>query len=180
MEFIQDPATLEGVYGPLVGALDADDQPRSVEITAEYRTFLARATAMVLASIDLDGVTCSPRGGSAGSMALVGDARTLWVPDAAGGRTHQTVHNVLGDPRVGLLFMAPPDQRVLRVQGLARISVDPVVLASFPGLDPPLRSVLVVDVQSVRLSGRGPLRRAGLWDLAVAGRRDAAAQPTLP
>lgn len=189
MEFIQDPATLESVYGPLVRAEAAGPRSRSADLSDQHLAFLARATMVVLASIDLDGVTCSPRGGTAGSVVLVHDAQTLWVPDAAGGGLHQTVHNVLADPRVGLLFMAPPQPCVLRVQGLARISVDAMALAAFPSLDPPLRSVLVVDVQSVRLSGRGPVQRAGLWavglpdgdDAAVAATlTDAAVEPSLP
>lgn len=159
---------LDAVYGPTghwSGAVD--DLPPTTSVTAAHLAFLAAATLVVLATIDHGGVTCSPRGGPAGSLALVRDPATLWVPDAAGGRIHQTVRNLMVDPRLGLLFMAPGRCDVLRVEGMARVSADPEALGAFPQFDPPVRSVLVVDVQSVRPSGSGPLSRAALWADAV-------------
>lgn len=164
MEFIQDPDTLETVYGPVDAWSGAEDNlPRASLVTDEHLAFLQMATMVVVASIDHGGVTCSPRGGAPGSLALVRDPQTVWVPDAAGGRMHQTVRNLMGDPRLGLLFLVPWRQEVLRLQGMARVSADPEALKAFPVLDPPVRSVLVVDVQSVRLSGSGPVTRAALW-----------------
>lgn len=168
MEYISDTAAMEAIYG------SADERvgvrgPRHVDrIDDDQRAFLAAATLVVIATIDHGGLTCSPRGGSAGSLAHVADDSTMWVPDG-GGRIHRTVRNLLGDPRVGLLFLVPARQQVLRVQGTARLSADPMALAAFPQLDPPVRAVVVVDVQSVRLSGTGPLTRASLWGEPISG-----------
>lgn len=129
-----------------------------------HADFLAQATMVVVASVSSGGLSCSPRGGPPGTVGRVVDPETIWVPDAASGRIHETVRNLMSDPRIGLLFMAPPRLEALRVQGMARLTVDPMALSAFAGADPEVRSVLVVDVQDVRLSGRGPLGRAGAWD----------------
>lgn len=164
MDFIRDPRSLEGVYGRI------DDWDRRGESRTQgllddtHADFISGATMVVVASIGHGGVTCSPRGAPAGRIARVQDAHTIWVPDAAGGRVHQTVRNLMEDPRLGLLFMAPPREQVLRIEGMARVTADAEALAAFPDLDPPVRSVMVVDVQAVRMSGRGPVQRAGFWE----------------
>jgi uncharacterized protein len=160
VEYVTDPATIEGLYGPVVRG------QRQPHLGPEHADFLAEASMVVVATVAHDGLTCSPRGGPAGTLGLVHDPSTLWLPDAARGRVHQTVRNLMGDPRVGLVFLAAGRHESLRIQGLARVTVDPQALQAFPDADPPIRSVLVVDVQEVRLSGRGPVARSGLWGAA--------------
>lgn len=167
MEFITDPAALEVVYGRL-GDWDRPGERRpSGGLDDLHRAFIHRATLVVVSTVAHGGVTCSPRGARPGDAAAMVDSRTMWVPDAAGGRVHQTVRNLMDDPRIGVLLLAPPDPRMLRIEGLARVTADPEALAGFGALDPPVRSVLVVDVQTVRLSGTGPAERAGLWSDTV-------------
>lgn len=159
MDFVTDPATIEALYGPCdSGERSRRRHPR---LDASHARFLAASSMVVIATVDSGGLTCSPRGGPPGTMALIRDDHTLWVPDAAHGRVHQTVRNLMADPRIGLVFLVPTRLEALRIQGLARVTVDPEALAPFEGED--VRSVLVVDVQEVRLSGQGPLGRAGLW-----------------
>lgn len=171
MDFIRDPGSLEDVYGR-VDDWDRRGESRTPGLLDEaHADFIADATMVVVASIGHGGVTCSPRGATPGLIARVEDARTIWVPDAAGGRVHQTVRNLMEDPRLGLLFMAPPREQVLRIEGMARVTADTEALAAFAVLDPPVRSVMIVDVQAVRMSGRGPVQRAGVWEDPAAAAR---------
>jgi predicted pyridoxine 5'-phosphate oxidase superfamily flavin-nucleotide-binding protein len=165
MEYVTDPGTIDALYGPLERG--DRDRRRHLQLGEDHIAFLAAASLVVVATVDSGGLTCSPRGGPPGSLGLVRDARTVWVPDAARGRIHQTVRNVMLDPRVGLVFLAPTRLESLRIQGVARLTVDPAAIAAFGDADPPTRSVMVVDVQEVRLSGRGPLTRAGVLGGAV-------------
>jgi uncharacterized protein len=162
MEFITEPWSLKAVYGSEPPPADGPGPgPRTLGL--EHRRLLDQATLVVLATLSNDGIACSPRGGPAGTLAHLADDHTLWVPDAAVGRIHETVRNLLLDPRLGLLYIAPSHDEVLRIQGIARISADPEALQPFEDLEPAVRSVMVVDVQAVRISGRGPMRRAHLW-----------------
>jgi predicted pyridoxine 5'-phosphate oxidase superfamily flavin-nucleotide-binding protein len=167
MEFITDPGALEDVYGRREDWDRRGERRPTGGLDDGHRAFIRTATLVVVSTVGHGGVACSPRGTRPGAAAAVIDDQTMWVPDAAGGRMHQTVRNLMDDPRIGLLLLAPPIQRVLRVEGLARVTADPVALTAFGDLDPPVRTVLVVDVQAVRLSGTGPAVRAGLWPQTV-------------
>ena len=66
-----------------------------------------------------------------------------------------------------MLFLVPGVNETLRVNGRARISVDPALLARFDidGKSP--RSVLVVDVETVYFQCSRALLRSRLWDPAT-------------
>ncbi|WP_370326325.1 pyridoxamine 5'-phosphate oxidase family protein [Euzebya sp.] len=159
MEFVADPGALRSLYES-PGPMTSDELP-ATRLAEDHVAFIGAATLVVVATADPGGLTCSPRGGAPGTVALVRDDRTLWLPDQ-GGRIHQTVGNLMNDPRIGLLFMAPAHERTLRVEGTARVAADDEARAPFAldGAGP--STVLVVDVHRVRLSGVGPLRRSGL------------------
>lgn len=161
MNYIGDPVSLLSLYDEGPAHAQSTTTLVTKELDDDHRAFLGDATLVVVATADSAGLTCSPRGGDAGTLAVVKDDRTLWLPDA-GGRIHQTVHNLMADPRIGLLFVAPGREDTLRVQGTARVSADSAALATatLDGLAP--QTVIVVDIQHIRVSGRGPLRRAKL------------------
>ena len=162
MEFVTDPAVIEALYGPVDG--DEDRPRRHSRLEPQHVDFLAAATMSVVATVGRGGLTCSPRGGPAGTAAVVHDPRVLWVPDVERGRIHQTVRTLMDDPRVGLVVLVPGRYESLRVQGTARVTTDPDALAVVSTRGVQARSLLVVDIDEVRLTGRGPLERAGVWD----------------
>ena len=72
------------------------------------------------AGIDSDGgLDVSHRGGRPGFVALLGD--TLVVPDFRGNRFFNTLGNLLGDPRAGLLFVDFASGDLLQLQGTVTI-----------------------------------------------------------
>jgi uncharacterized protein len=72
----------------------------------------------------------SPRGDPSGFV-LVQDEHTLLIPDRRGNNRVDTLHNIVADPRMGLLFLVPGVAESLRVNGNAAISVEPGLLAKF-------------------------------------------------
>ena len=62
----------------------------------------------------------SHRGGKPGFVSVMGD--TLAIPDFRGNRFYNTLGNLLGDPRAGLLFIDFASGDILQLQG--RVTID--------------------------------------------------------
>jgi len=128
-----------------------------------YRAFIEASCFVILATSGPDGMDASPRGDPAGFL-LVENERTLLIPDRRGNNRVDTLHNLVADPRIGLLFMIPGVPESLRVNGTAVISIDPLLLDRFPmGGKPPL-SVVVVTVKKVYFQCPRAAVRADLWN----------------
>jgi hypothetical protein len=155
-----DVAALERLYGT----------PTETSIVKEvdhvhpvYRPFIEAAPFFVLATSGPGGLDASPRGDGPGFV-VVEDEKTLLIPDRRGNNRIDSLKNVLADPRVALLFLIPGVGETLRVNGRARLSVEPGLLARFAvdGKEP--RSVMVVAVDTVFFQCSRALVRSALWD----------------
>ncbi len=69
------------------------------------------------------GLDMSHRGGNPGFVGIEGD--TLVIPDFRGNRFYNTLGNLLGDPRAGLLFIDFDSGDLLQLQGTASIDWHP-------------------------------------------------------
>ncbi|HEY2873641.1 MAG TPA: pyridoxamine 5'-phosphate oxidase family protein [Reyranella sp.] len=92
-----------------------DDAARRVIETADTFFVASRSRA----GIGNGGLDISHRGGRPGFVAVRGD--TLVVPDFRGNRFFNTLGNLLGDPRAGLLFVDFATGDLVQVQGTATI-----------------------------------------------------------
>ena len=72
------------------------------------------------AGIGDGGLDMSHRGGKPGFVGVLGD--TLAIPDFRGNRFYNTLGNLLGDPRAGLLFIDFASGDILQLQG--RVTID--------------------------------------------------------
>ncbi|NLP59843.1 pyridoxamine 5'-phosphate oxidase family protein [Paraburkholderia sacchari] len=134
-------------------------------VNADYRRFIELSPFVVLATGGPEGLDCSPRGDVPGFVRIL-DSRTLALPDRPGNNRVDSLRNVVAAPQVGLLFMVPGVGETLRVNGRARVSLDPELLASFAVDGKPPRSVLLIDVQSVYFHCSKAIVRSNLWDPA--------------
>jgi hypothetical protein len=107
----------------------------------------------------------SPRGDAPGFVRIA-DERTLLLPDRRGNQRIDSLRNLVHDPRLALLFLIPGAGEALRVNGSARISAQPDLLASFAVDGKPPASVLVIAVRSVYFQCARAIKRSGLWDPA--------------
>lgn len=93
------------------------------------RTLIAAADTLFVASrsrAEIDsggGLDMSHRGGRPGFVATSGN--TLTIPDFRGNRFYNTLGNLLGEPRTGLLFLDFATGDLLQLQGKARIDWTP-------------------------------------------------------
>jgi uncharacterized protein len=130
------------------------------------RAFIALSPFLALGTSDADGrQDVSPRGDPPGFVKVLDD-RTLAIPDRVGNRRVDSLANVVANPRVGLLFFVPGVDETLRVNGRARVSTDPDLLAALAFNGKPAVSALVVEVEEAFLHCGKALLRSRLWDPA--------------
>ncbi len=156
---VSTPAELETLYG---APSDGAKRKALDHLDPLCRRFIAAAPFMLLATAGSDGMDCSPRGDQRGFVE-VRDDQTLLLPDRRGNNRVDSLHNILHDPRVGLLFLIPGVHQCLRVNGRARISIEPSLLQRF-ALDGVLpKSVIVVTVEQAFAQCARAVQRAQLW-----------------
>ena len=134
------------------------------------RRFVAHAPLCVLASAGTAGglLDASPRGGPPGFV-QVADERTLLIPDATGNNRLDTLENLVADPRIGVLFLVPGVDEVLRVNGAARLRDEALFTQRFatPGATRLPALVIEVQVQEAYLHCPKALMRAQVWNLTA-------------
>jgi uncharacterized protein len=159
-------ATLEALealydkpYGPAV-VKEVD------HVNAHYQKFIEAAPFFALATSGPDGLDCSPRGDAPGFV-RVADPKTLLIPDRRGNNRIDSLRNIIGDPRVALLFLIPGVGETIRVMGRAGISTDPALTQSFVVNGKAPRTVIVVAVERVFYQCTKAIVRSKLWDAAL-------------
>jgi PPOX class probable FMN-dependent enzyme len=128
-----------------------------------YRAFVKAAPLCLLSTVGKDAAECSPRGDAPGFVQVL-DERTLLLPDRRGNNRIDSLRNIVADPRVGLLFVIPGVNETLRINGTARISVDPALIARCVVAGKAPVSVLVIHVEAVFFQCARALLRSRLWD----------------
>lgn len=136
------------------------------------RRFISLSPFLVLATRG----DASPKGDAPGFVRVVDDT-TLLIPDRAGNNKLDTLRNILDDPAVGMIFLIPGFNETLRVNGRARVTMDPDLLAPLAVDRKAPKSGIVVDVEEVYLHCGKALLRARLWDPEA--RTDRTAMPTM-
>jgi PPOX class probable FMN-dependent enzyme len=151
---------LEQIYGEVLPPAIVKEIDH---INAHYRAFIEAAPFFALATSGPDGMDCSPRGDPPGFV-RVHDPKTLLVPDRRGNNRIDSLRNLVHDPRVALLFLIPGCGETIRINGRAKISVDPALRESFVMEGKTPRCVLVVTVDRVYYQCPKALVRSKLWD----------------
>lgn len=158
--FLDNIAQLDAVYG------EANERSLLKEIdyiSEDYRRFIDASPFVILASVGEEGMDCSPKGDPAGFVHVLDD-KTLVIPDRPGNNRIDNLRNIIVDPRVALLFLIPGNGETLRVNGRAKISIDPALLGRFEIQGKLPRSAIVVKVDAVYFHCSKAVVRAKLWD----------------
>jgi PPOX class probable FMN-dependent enzyme len=127
-----------------------------------YQAMIAASPFVILSTVGVAGLDASPRGDAPGFV-VVRDERTLLLPERRGNNRIDSLHNIVGDPRVGLLFLIPGVGETLRVNGRARISVAPSLLEQFAVRGAPPKCVLEISVEEVFFQCAMAIQRSKLW-----------------
>lgn len=159
MEFIEDLAALEAVYGtpgPTALRKVAD------RLTPEYRAWISRSLFCVLATVGPEGSDGSPRGDDGPVVRELGE-RTLALPDWHGNNRIDSLRNVVRDGRVSLMFMIRGSANVIRVNGRGRVTADEGLRESFVRDGALPRTVIVISIAEVYFQCARALIRSRLW-----------------
>jgi PPOX class probable FMN-dependent enzyme len=125
----------------------------------ERSPFVCVATAAAAGG----GLDVSPRGDPAGFVRVL-DEQTLLMPERPGNRIADTLSNLLGDPRIALLFLIPGVGDTFRVNGRAEITDDPELFepSAVEGKVP--RLGILVSVEQAYTQCSKALIRSDLWN----------------
>jgi predicted pyridoxine 5'-phosphate oxidase superfamily flavin-nucleotide-binding protein len=97
------------------------------------RAFIEAQRMFFLATTDAEGFPdCSFKGGDPGFV-RVHDDRTLVFPSYDGNGMFKSMGNINANPAIGLLFLNFEQPKRLRVNGIATLSSNDPLLATFPG-----------------------------------------------
>ena len=132
-------------------------------VDAVGRAFIAASPFLVLATGSSQGLDCSPKGDKPGFVQVEDDGRTLLIPDRRGNNRINSIKNVVEDPRVALIFLVPGANETYRVNGRARVSVDPGLRQRFAVDGKAPTAVIVVTVEQAFQHCPKALVRSNLW-----------------
>ena len=134
------------------------------------RAFIAASPFLVLATGSNQGLDCSPKGDKPGFVQVGDDGRTVLIPDRRGNNRIDSIKNLVEDPRVALIFFVPGANETYRVNGRARVSVDPALKRRFAVDEKEPTTVIVVAVEQAFQHCPKALVRSNLWKAGTGDR----------
>jgi PPOX class probable FMN-dependent enzyme len=158
---VESLAELEALYLP--APAPASMVKVTDRVTPHYRRLIEASPFAALATIGPEGIDCSPRGDQPGFVRIA-DERTLMMPDRRGNNRIDSLRNIVRDPRCAFLFLIPGSGTTLRANGLAHLSIEPDLLASFAVEDKPPRSVVVLEIREIYFQCARAIIRSELWN----------------
>ena len=172
---VRSAAALATLYGEPV---ERSVRKQLDHIDEAARAFIAASPLLIIGSQSAAGIADnSPRGDQPGFV-KVADPRTLLIPDRRGNNRLDTLHNIVENPAVGLLFLIPGLTQTFRVNGHAVISTDPALLDQFVYQGKAPRTVLAVSVKEAYVQCSKALVRSELWNPAKHIREGECGVPT--
>ncbi|MDB4111914.1 pyridoxamine 5'-phosphate oxidase family protein [Yoonia sp.] len=93
-------------------------------IDTHCQVWIQRSPFIVISTVDQHGnLDASPKGDPAGFVKVV-DAQTLAIPDRPGNHRFDSFTNILATGKIGIIFLVPNRNEVVRVNGHAQIVRD--------------------------------------------------------
>ncbi|MCT8137084.1 pyridoxamine 5'-phosphate oxidase family protein [Anaerobacillus sp. CMMVII] len=164
VNFRDNAITSEEELRELIGSPHELVANKTVTIIDETaKRFIAASPLLFLATSDAAGnCDVSPRGDKPGSIYILNDQQ-LVIPDRPGNKRLDSILNILANPHVGLLFLIPGFDEVLRVNGKATIIKDEAILKqmSLKGKAPILG--IGVDVEECFIHCPKAFKESDIW-----------------
>jgi PPOX class probable FMN-dependent enzyme len=125
--------------------------------------FIAKSPLVLVATSDRDGrLDVSPKGDAPGFVLVEGE-RTLVVPERPGNKLAYGFRNILGNPRVAMIFVVPGTTETLRVAGTAELTREPALLERLAAKGKPALLATRVTVEECFFHCGKAFLRSGLW-----------------
>ena len=90
-------------------------------LSDDVQEFIKQSPFLVLSTSNSNGdCDASPRGGKPGFVKII-DEKTLLIPDIRGNRLLQSTANITSNPKAGLIFFIPENNKTVRVNGAVKL-----------------------------------------------------------
>ena len=143
------------------------------QLDTHSRGFIALAPMLFISSANSAGYCdVSPKGDAPGFVRVLSDTQ-IAIPDRRGNARADTMHNIIENPQVGLIFVIPGMTETLRVNGAAALYTDPDLLDSLAMRGKRPQVAIVVETREIYLHCGRSLLRSGLWNTATWPPREA-------
>lgn len=161
MEKLTSEAALRDIYGQANKAVREKTFPH---LDKHSRHYLALCPFFTIGTSHEGGLAdVSPRGGEPGFVHALDDTHIAFA-DRPGNNRLDTLVNLVHNPAVGMLFFLPGIDDMMRINGLASITVDPALMERFVHDGKAPRSVVVIETLEVYFHCSKALRRSDLWN----------------
>lgn len=125
--------------------------------------YLSLSSLFFLSTADAEGrCDVSPRGDEAGFVKVLDDQRIIF-PERHGNRRADSLVNILANPKVGMIFLIPGMNEVLRINGHARITKDSILLEQMEWKGKTMGLGIVVEVEECFIHCPRALKTGGAW-----------------
>ncbi|QJE00386.1 pyridoxamine 5'-phosphate oxidase [Massilia forsythiae] len=150
---------LDALYDPPAERIQKSVLDRLIDFHVDY---LKAATFFCLATGSERGLDASPRGGPPGFVHVL-DAHHVAFADWPGNNRIESLRNLECDERAGMLFLFPGLDIFMRINGRARATVEPGLLACLAEGSKIPKAATVVAIDEVLFHCGKAVNRAGLW-----------------
>ncbi|OMC70768.1 phosphohydrolase [Paenibacillus sp. FSL H7-0326] len=137
---------------------------KSISVIDEtIRDYVSKSSIFFLATSSLERkADVSPRGDEPGFVKIL-DEKHLAFPDRPGNRRADSLQNIIENPQVGMIFVIPGSNDVLRINGRAVITRNEEFIAS-QGWDGKMTGLaVVVEVEECFVHCPRAFKQGGLW-----------------
>ncbi|WP_413379867.1 MSMEG_1061 family FMN-dependent PPOX-type flavoprotein [Alkalihalobacillus sp. 1P02AB] len=165
INFSQNAITTEEELRDIIQAPHELVVKKSISIIDEHcERFIAKSPLFLLSTCNAEGkCDASPRGESPSSIKIL-NKHQLVIPDRPGNRRLDSIQNIMSNPNVGLLFLIPGLEEVLRINGRATVIKDKQLLETMSLKGKPPLLGIGVDVEECFIHCPRALKESKVWD----------------
>ncbi|WP_275898430.1 MSMEG_1061 family FMN-dependent PPOX-type flavoprotein [Paenibacillus sp. ALJ109b] len=132
-------------------------------VDSHVQNFVSLSPIFFLSTSDREGKSdASPRGDGPGFVKVL-DQHRLVYPERPGNRRIDSLLNILSNPGVGMIFLIPGLNEVLRINGTASITKDEEFIESIGWSGKTIGAAVIVDVEECFIHCPRAFKQAGLW-----------------
>lgn len=134
-------------------------------IDEECKKFISASPLVFISTCNAEGkCDVSPRGDLGGCVQILNEKQFI-IPDRQGNKRQDSHLNILSNPNIGLLFIVPGIEEVLRVNGKATVIKEEEILRQMELKESIPLLGIGVDVEEVFVHCSRALRESGIWNL---------------
>ena len=127
--------------------------------------FISKSPFLFISSSDkLGKCDVSPRGDAPGFVYILNES-CLIIPERPGNKRADTLLNIASNPHVGLMFMIPGLEEVLRINGKACVTTDQDLLIQMQANGKVPLYGIGIEVEECFLHCAKAMKHSQLWDL---------------